>query len=190
MPNIIKGTQNIGKLSKTDDGVITINHFGSIVKIMWPQQGTDNVVFGYADVSRGSIPGKLSNNWEFGDYFNVEKYGHMSLYCYSLVAESGTLDDVLIRIEKKPIINAGPIINQVIEYQSSGSFTTETVYTDEIHRKSIDYGDISIKEHGWGIDIPLENIKDIRIAAKHKNGQSLDTNKSLIVYGRFLGKNE
>jgi hypothetical protein len=54
------------------------------------------------------------------------------------------------------------------------------------YKKEINYGDLSVTEIGWPIDIPLTNVKEVRISAKHQNGQLDDHNANFIVYGRFI----
>jgi len=186
MPNIVLGTKDSGKLGKNDDAIVQVKHYGSVVRIMWPKQGTDSFVKGLGDLAKGQMPGKLSNDFEPGEFYNVEKFDHMSLYNYAMVQESGTMDYVAIKIERKPLKNIGATVDQAVEYQSSGSYSIEEVSKDLIRTKQIDYGDISTKEKCWALDVPLVNTKEIRISVKFKNGQTNDVNKSFISYGRFI----
>ena len=78
---------------------------------------------------------------------------------------------------------------QTIEYETSGNITYAKL-KDLIYTKEIDYGDLSIREIGYPIDIPLSNVKEVRISAKHRYGQSEDKNKNFIVWGRFIKSEE
>jgi len=90
----------------------------------------------------------------------------MALYCYLQKQTSGTLDDVVVKIEGKPLNNVGSAQDQSVTYTTSGSIT-EARYRDIEHKKLIDYGDLSTKEISWIIDYPLVNMKQIRVSAKH-----------------------
>jgi hypothetical protein len=109
----------------------------------------------------------------------------MSLYCYLRKETSGTLDDVVIQVERKPINNIGFTTEQAVSYTTSGS-TVEARLRDIQYKKEINYGDLSLREIAWPIDIPLTNVKQVRISAKHASGQVEDANKNFIIYGRFI----
>lgn len=186
MKNMVLGTQTSGKVGKGEDSIVQIKHIGSTVKIMWPrQENGDSTLFGYGDLSLGQSIGKLSTNLEPGDFIDVTEFDHMSLYCYLQKRVSGTLDDIMIEVERKPIRDIGFATDQTVSYTISGSIT-EARLRDLYYVKAIDYGDLSIREVAWPIDIPLTNTKQVRISAKFKNGQAADQNKNFIVYGRFI----
>jgi hypothetical protein len=186
MKNLILGTRSSGKAGNSDDSIVKISHIGSTVKIMWPRQANvESLVRGYGDLSLGQSIGKLTSVLDPGDFIDVTEFDHMALYCYLKKQASGTLDDVVIQVERKPLANVGFTTEQGISYSTSGSFV-EGRLRDINYVKEIDYGDLSISEIGWPIDIPLTNVKQVRISAKHKNGQLDDLNKNFIVYGRFI----
>jgi hypothetical protein len=62
----------------------------------------------------------------------------------------------------------------------------EARLSDIQYKKQINYGDLSLKEIGWPIDIPLSNMKQVRISVRLANGQADEKNSNLIVYGRFI----
>jgi hypothetical protein len=188
MKNMVLGTQDSGQIGSSDDSIIQVNHIGSVVKVMWPQQKSQNqLVKGYGDFSIGERVGKLNTQFQPGDTFNVstEGYDHLALYCYLLKQSSGTLDNVEIKVERRPLGDKGFAPDQSIEYQTSGSVTVAKL-RDVVYQKEIDYGDLSIREIGYPIDIPLENVREVRISARHANGQPLEDNKNFIVWGRFI----
>jgi len=190
MKNVALGTIDSGKVGKTDDSIIQVSYFGSVVHIVWPQQDRgDSFVKGYGSFSSGQRPGKLVSSWSTGSFFDVTEYDHLSLYAYLVKQISGTLDNVDIRIERRPLHDSPFAIDQAVEYSTTGSDAYAT-YRDLIHTKEIDYGDLSIKEIGWPIDIPLTNVKEIRISARHRNGQTEDVNKNFIVWGRLIKSEE
>lgn len=92
---------------------------------------------------------------------------------------------MVIQVERKPLNNVGFTTEQAVSYSVSGSIA-EARLRDVNFMKEIDYGDLSLKEIGWPIDVPLTNVKQIRISAKHKNGQSAEENKNFIVYARLI----
>lgn len=187
MKNMILGTVSSGKLGSREDSIIQVKHIGSTVRIMWPRQANaENRVSGYGDLSIGQNPGKLTTVLDPGDFLDVADFDHMTLYCYLYKHTSGTIDDVVVQIERKPLTNVGFTTEQAISYTTSGSYVTEGRLRDLQFKKQIDYGDLSIKEIGYPIDVPLTNVKQVRISVKHQNGQADDRNKNLIVYGRFI----
>lgn len=186
MKNTVLGTLSSGKIGSNENAIIQVKHIGSTVQIMWPRQiNADSSVKGYGDLSVGQSVGKLTNTFDPGDFIDVTEFDHMSLYCYLRKQASGTLDDVVIQIERKPLTNIGFTTEQTVAYSTSGSFT-EARLRDLLFKKQIDYGDLSITEIGYPIDIPLTNIKQVRISARHASGQVDDKNKNLVVYGRFI----
>jgi len=192
MKNIILGTQDSGKVGKTDDSIVQVRFKGSVVRILWPKQDNDDAsVKGFGDLAPGQRPGKLSTTFEPGEFFDVSEFNHdhMTLYCYLQKQASGTLDDVEMKVERRPLRNTGFTTDQGIEDSVSGSFTVSR-YRDHVHVREIDYGDLAIKEQGWPVDISLENTKEVRISARHRNGQSDDLNKNLLIYGRFVKSEE
>ena len=194
MKNIVLGTQEYGKVGKSDDYMIQVNHIGSVVKVLWPlQEQTENdYISGYGDFSAGQRPGKLSKDFVAGDMFNISdnNYHHLSLYCYLKKYDIGTYDEIVIKVERKPLTSIPFTTEQGISYQSSGSYATEGVLTDLVYKKAVDYSDLSIGEIGFPIDIPLQNTKEIRVSCRLKNGQASEQNKNFIVYGRFIKKDE
>lgn len=184
MPNMIFGTKTLGRAGKTDDAIVQKRFVGSFVRVMYPKQ-EDTGIQGY-DIGRK--PGKLSTEWSFGDVINVsgKNFDHLALNCSVLKQISGTLDSILIRVETKPINDSGFSIDQTTELTISSSYSSETIYRDELHRKDINFGDLSDSEISWKIPIDLKNVKEIRIAAKQKNGQNDEKNKLLLVLGRFI----
>jgi len=133
----------------------------------------------------GQRIGKLTTNIEYGDFYDVTKFDHLSLYCYILKQTSGTLDDLIVTVERRPLKSVGFTSEQTVSYSVSGS-VTEARLRDINYVKEINYGDLSIKEVGFPIDIPLTNTKELRITARHKNGQSSDANKNCIIWGRLI----
>ena len=130
----------------------------------------------------------MATDWQPGDFIDVSSgsFDSLSLHCYVLVGISGTSDDVLIKIETRPLRDLSFTIDQTIEQTISSSLATEKIYRDDIHRKTINYGDISLKEIGWTIPVDLKNVKDLRISVKQKNGQLEEQNKKFIAFGRFV----
>lgn len=191
MRNLIIGTTDSGRLGTDEDAIVQVNYFGSVVHVMWPDQGSDDVVSikGFGDFSAGQKPGKLTTNFVPGTTIDVKDYDHLTLYCYLRKESSGSLDSVELIVERKPLRDVPFTTEQAVEYESSGSYTTANL-TDLRYKKVINYGDLSISEIGFPVDVPLENVKQIRISAKQTNGQSLDENKNLIVWGRFIKSEE
>lgn len=190
MRNVILGTSVSGRVGRDEEDLIQLNHVGSVVKVMWPKQDSElGFVKGYGDFSAGEKSGKLSNNFAFGDFIEVTEYDHCALYAYLIKQVSGTLDDVEIKIERRPLRNVPFTIEQSIEYESSGS-DTKAKLKDIVYSKEVNYGDLAITEVGFPIDVPLENVRDFRISARHKNGQADDKNTNLIVWGRFIKSEE
>jgi hypothetical protein len=186
MKNISLGTQSRGTVGKSTDNIIQIKHFGSYVRVFWPKQDSANDNYkGYGDVSAGQRIGKLTTNVEYGDFYDVTDFDHLSLYCYLRKEISGTLDDIVITVERRPLKTVAFATDQTISYSTSGSIT-EGRLRDLNFVKSIDYGDLSIREVGFPIDFPLTNTREIRITARHKNGQIADENKNCIVWGRLI----
>lgn len=187
MRNLILGTQDSGQIGNTEDHIIQVSHLGSVVHIMWPNQAADveSFVKGFGSFSIGQKSGKLESNWSSGSFFDVTEFDHLTLYGYLAKQVSGTLDNVDIRIERRPVRDAPFAVDQAIEYSTSGSHTLAT-YKDLIHTKEIDYGDLSIREIGWPMDIPLVNVKELRTSARHRIGQTEDKNKNFILWGRLI----
>lgn len=192
MRNLVLGTVESGKIGKDDDSLIQVRQFGSIVRVFWPRQDStveEVPIRGYGDASIGQRAGKLLTGFEPGDIHDVTEHDHLALYCYLTKAVSGTLDDVEIRIERRPLKSTGFAVDQAIEYETSGSVTVAKL-RDLIYKKEIDYGDLSMREIGFPIDVPLSNVKEVRISCKQSNGQSLDENKNFIVWGRLIKSEE
>lgn len=184
MPSMVLGTKSSGRAGKTDDSIVQKRFIGSFVRVMWPKQD-DTDVKGY-DIGRQ--PGKLSTDWQFGDITNIEgkNFDSLALNCTIAKQISGTSDSILVRIETRPINDIGFSINQTTSGSISGSYAEEIIYRDQLHRKDIDYGDLSVSEISWKIPIDLKNIKELRIAVKHKTGQSEEKNKNCLIVGRFV----
>jgi hypothetical protein len=191
MPNIILGTIDSGQVGNDDDSIIQVSHLGSVVHIMWPNQtkDADTFVQGFGSFSSGQKAGKLTTEWITGSFFDVTEFDHLTLYGYLTKAISGTLDNVDMRVERRPLRDAPFAVDQAVEYTTSGSEAIAT-YRDLIHTKEIDYGNLSTFEIGWPIDIPLTNVKELRISARHRLGQTEDKNKNLIVWGRLIKSEE
>jgi hypothetical protein len=190
MPNLVLGTTDSGQTGNTEDSIVQVNYFGSVVKVLWPKQKDQNqIVKGFGDVSAGQRAGKLSTQFEPGDFVDVSEFDHLSLYCYLLKNESGSLDNVDIKIERRPLRSTGFSTEQTVEYSASGSVTIAEL-KDLVYRKQIDYGDLDIKEIGYPIDVPLTNVREVRISAKHVTGQSSEENKNFIVWGRLINSEE
>lgn len=186
MPNLVLGTTESGKIGKTDDSIIRVNHIGSVVKVMWPKQDSiEKPIKGFGDFSAGERSGKLTTTFQPGEALDVTEYDHMTLFGYLSKEASGTLDDIIITIERKPLKDSAFAIDQSIDYAISGS-KTEARLRDIEYKKQVDYGDLSINKIGFPIDVPLTNTKQIRISARHRLGQAIDANKNFIVWGRFI----
>ena len=185
MPNLIKGTQTTGKVGLSDDNIVQAKFIGSVVNVLWPKQDVSSNVRGFGDFSAGQRAGKLTTTFVAGQEFDVSEFDHLSLYCYLRKEVSGTLDKVLLIVERKPLQGLGFTTEQSIEYAISGSKTSATLRDIEIN-KSIDYGDLTVREIGYPIDVPLENVKFIRVSARHENGQEVDENKNFVVWGRLI----
>ena len=185
MPNVLLGTTYSGKIGNTEDSIIQTKYIGSVVKVMWPKQDSiDKPIRGFGDFSAGERAGKLTTTFDPGDSVDVTEFDHMTLYCYLSKEVSGTLDDIIISVERKPIKSNPFAIDQAISYSLSGS-KTEALLTDIEYKKQIDYGDLSINKIGFPIDIPLTNTKEVRVSVKHRLGQS-EQNKNFIAWGRFI----
>jgi len=192
MRNVGLGTVDSGRIGTAEDSIIQVKHIGSVVKVLWPPQADQNtLVKGYGDFSIGERVGKLSTTFEPGDLFDVatEKYDHVSLYCYLLKGSTGTSDNIEIRIERRPLKDKGFAVDQSIEYATSGSVTVATL-RDILYQKAIDYSDLSIREIGLPIDVPLTNTREIRVSARQVNGQASEDNRNLIIWGRFIKTQE
>ncbi len=192
MKNLVLGTTDSGKMGKGTDSIVQVRHRGSVVKVLWPKQslGSDEYVKGYGDFSVGQQAGKLNTEYQPGDFLDVTKFDHLSLYCYAKVESSGTLDDIVIRVERRPLGDLPFTVDQTVTYAESGSFATEGILKDLVFRKTIDYGDLSMRDIGFPIDVPLENTREVRVSCRHKSGQTLDENKNFIVWGRFIKSSE
>ena len=186
MPNIIKGTTSAGQLGQTDDSIIQVKHFGSVVHVMWPKQDNSTTFSkGFGDYSAGQKPGRLTTNFVLGETIDVTKYDHLSLYCYLKKVVSGTLDDIELTIQRRPLDSVAFATEQSIDYAVSGSVVAGTL-RDLYYKKEINYGDLSIAEIGFPIDVPLVNTRDICISAKQKNGQASVDNTNFIIWGRLI----
>ncbi len=192
MRNLIIGTTDSGKIGKDSDSIVQLKHYGSVVKVLWPKQdlGTDEYVKGYGDFSVGQRPGKLTTDFIPGDFLDVSTYDHLSLYCYAKSNGTGSLDDIVIRIERRPLRDLPFAPDQTISYAESGSFTTEATLKELIFKKPINYGDPSMKEIGFPIDVPLENTREVRVSCRQKVGQANDENKNFVIWGRFIRSEE
>lgn len=191
MKNIALGSQNIGKIGHSDTNVISVNHVGSVVNVMWPKQNSDaaSVTFQqFGDASAGQKPGALTTAFTDGDYTFVDGYDSLCLYCYLVKQSVGTVDDIEIQIKRRPLRDLSFATEQAVEFESSGSVVYQDM-KDLIIRKTIDYSDLSIKEISWPIDVDLKNVKDIAVSARLKNGQALE-NSNLIIWGRFIKSKE
>lgn len=185
MPNMVLGTKTAGKIGDSDDNIIQVKHIGSVVEVMWPKQDSlTRPIKGFGDFSAGERSGKLSTTFQPGKSVDVTEFDHMSLYCYLSKEVSGTLDDIIITVERKPLTNAAFAVDQSIDYAISGS-KTEGRLRDIEYKKEVDYGDLSINKIGFPLDVPLTNVKEVRVSARHKTGQS-EENKNLIIWGRFI----
>jgi hypothetical protein len=183
------GTKDGGKIGTNEDSIIQISHIGSVVKVFWPKQEDQNqLVRGFGDFSIGQRVGKLETSFAPGDVYDVTEFDHLTLYCYLVKQASGSLDNVEIVVERRPLKDTGFTIDQSIEYESSGSITVAKL-KDIRYSKEVDYGDLSLKEIAYPIDIPLTNVKEVRISARHVNGQG-EENKNLIVWGRLIKSDE
>ncbi len=189
MKNMIIGTVDSGRVGKDDNSIIQIRHRGSFVKVLWPKQDVNSFVKGYGDFSQGQKSGKLTTAFQPGEFIDVTQYDHLSLYCYLKKDVAGTLDDVVIRLERRALRDLPFTADQSITYEASGS-ATEAVLKDLLFVKSVNYADLSISEIGYPIDIPLENTRELRISCRHKNGQSAEGNKNFIVWGRLIKSDE
>jgi hypothetical protein len=190
MPNMIIGTTDSGKIGNSESDIIQVSYFGSVVHLMWPDQRSSNTsTKGFGSLSAGQKSGKLTTNWATGSFFDVTEFDHLALYGYINNVISGTIDKVDIRVERRPLRDAPFAVDQAVEYNTSGSEVVAE-YRDLIHSKEVDYGDLSIREIGWPIDIPLTNVKEVRISARHRTGQSDDKNKNFIVWGRLIRSEE
>jgi hypothetical protein len=190
MRNVALGTTSTGKIGSSEDSLIQVRYFGSVVKVMWPKQSDQNLfVKGYGDLAAGQRSGKLTTAFEPGEFVEVTEYDHLSLYCYLNKQASGTLDNIDLRIERRPLRSTGFATEQTVEYSISGSESIATL-RDLTYRKEVDYGDLTIKEIAYSIDIPLENVKDIRISAKQVTGQSNVENTNFIIWGRLIKSEE
>lgn len=187
MKNMVLGTKSQGTAGKTDDSIVQKRFVGSFVRVLWPKQENIDIK---GDTAKK--PGKLTTDWAFGDVINLEgkNFDHLALNCYALKEVSGTLDSILVRIETRGLNDSGFVVDQTIEQTISSSYETEALYRDALHRKDLNYGDTAIKELAWKIPVDLTNVKEIRIAAKHKNGQSDDKNKQFLTLGRFITKDK
>ena len=59
------------------------------------------------------------------------------------------MDSVLVRVETRGLNDSGFVVDQTIEQTISSSYETEALYRDALHRKDLDYGDLTIKEIAW-----------------------------------------
>ena len=137
----------------------------------------------------GQRAGSLITSFDPGDFIDVRSFDHMTLYCYALKHASGTLDNIDVQIERRPLTATPFSVDQTIEYSSSGSNTIATM-KDLVYRKSIDYGDLTIKEIGYPIDVPLSNVREIRVSCRQVTGQDEEKNKNFLVWGRFIDSDE
>lgn len=191
MKNLVLGTTEQGTVGNTEDSIIQVNYFGSVVKVLWPQQSNQNAnVKGFGDFAAGQRAGKLSSQFEPGDFIDVTEFDHMSLYCYVLKDSVGTLDNIDVRVERRPLRSVGFAKEQTVTFAASGSDTTIAQLKDLVYRKEIDYSDLTEKEIAYPIDFPLTNVKEVRISAKHVTGQAADENKNFVVWGRFIKSDE
>jgi len=189
MRNMILGTVDSGKIGNTDDSIVQVQYFGSVVNVLWPKQSDQNtLVKGFGDLAPGQRAGKLTTTFEPGDSVDVTKYDHLALYCMLQKRVSGTLDNIEIKIERRPLKSTGFSVEQNIELSTSGSYSVAELQ-DVVYKKAINYGDLSISEVGFPIDVPLENSKEIRVQVRHTNGQD-EENKNLIIWGRFIKSEE
>lgn len=190
MPFLVRGTTDSGQAGSDEDSIIQVKHFGSVVHIMWPLQSKTSIpTKGFGDLTAGQKIGILTTSFVNGAPINVEKYDHVTLYCYCLKGVLGTSDDIEVRVKRRPLKSVGFAPDQVIEYGTSGSFAIADL-KDLVYKKTIDYSDLSMREISFPIDIPLTNTKEIQIEARQVNGQSDNANKNLIIWGRFIKSTE
>jgi len=186
MPNLVLGTKDSGHYGKNEDAIVQVKFYGSLVYVAWPKQDEKNEqIKGFGDSSKGSSPGKLSTDWSPGEWIDVTEHDHLTLWSYVRKELSGTLDALLIRVERKPLKGLGPTVDQVVSLEDSGSFYVEANHKDSLIKKDIDYGDLSMTDIGFPSDIPLINTKELRISVRQKNGQTADENKNLIVWRKI-----
>ncbi len=190
MPNLVLGTKDSGKVGKSNDSIVRVNYFGSVVKVMWPkQENVDAVIKGFGDLAPGQYPGKLTTRFVPGDFFDVTEYDHLSLWCYAKKEVSGTLDDIILKVSSRPLRSVGFAEDQLIEFSTSGS-VVEGRLKDLVHPKQINYGDLSENEIGYILKIPLSNVRELQVSARQVNGQSDERNRNFIVWGRLIKSDE
>ncbi len=185
MRNIVLGTQNVGKIGSGIDNVVEVTHVGSVVNVLWPNQSTLTApVMGFGESSIGQSPGNLTTEFTYGVPFDVTGYDHMSLYCYALKQAVGTQDDIIVKIQRRPLLSVGFATEQTVEYTVSGSFT-EARYRDIHHTKAVNYASVNGAEVSYVIDVPLVNVREVRVGARHKFGQDTP-NQNFLVWARFI----
>jgi hypothetical protein len=185
MKNLVLGTSDKGRIGVSDDSIVQVRHIGSVVSVLWPDQSTlDAPVPGFGESSIGQSPGNLSTIFSYGASFDTTDYDHVSLYCYALKQAVGTADDIVVQIQRRPLKSVGFATDQAVEYATSGSIT-EARYRDILHTKAVDYSDLSDTQVSFVIDVPLVNVREIRIGARHKVGQAAP-NQNFLVWARFI----
>jgi hypothetical protein len=190
IPSLVLGTKEIGKIGKDiQNSIITVNHIGSVVRIMWPKQSDGTQVKGFGDLSVGQQAGNLTSEFQPGEFFDVTDFDHMTLWCYVRKNSSGSLDDIEVKVERKPMKDVGFVADQAVETSVSGSYVVSR-YREHLHAHQVNYGDTIIAEEGWPIDLDLVNTKELRISCRQKYGQSADDNKNFVVWGRFIKRDK
>jgi hypothetical protein len=185
MKNMILGTTDSGKIGRDSDAIIQVKHLGSVVYVMWPKQADQDIpVRGFGDLSIGQRSGKLTTTHVPGEVVDVTPFDHLALYCALRKEASGTLDNIEIKIERRPLKSVGFSTEQTVEYAASGSVTVARL-SDLVFKKEINYGDLDIREVAFPIDVPLVNVKELRVSARHIVGQE-DVNKNFIIWGRLI----
>lgn len=183
-PRIVLGTRDRGTFGPSDSSIVQIKYIGSLVQILWPEQN-GQPVSSITGLDSLQFAGSVGTGFSNGTSIDVTNYDSLSLYCYAQKQTSGTLDAIQIQVQRKPIKSVAFANDQAVNYVASGSQATEATYTDIIHTKNIDYGDLSLKQISYVIDLSLKNVKEVRIAAKQKYGQD-ETNRSFVVWGRLI----
>jgi len=189
MPNLVLGTKDSGKLGRDEDSIVRVRFFGSVVRVLWPKQDDQLLpVKGLADLSSGERAGKLTTEFQPGEFFQVTDFDHVALYGYARVEESGSLDSIEIRVEKRPLRDLAFAKEQSLEISTSSSLGVDVAVAevqDFIYKKPINYGNTGDPNQGFVIDVPLTNVKDFRVSARHTNGQN-EANKNFIMWARFI----
>ena len=175
--NIVLGTRTVGTIGKQSDALVQVKLLGSFVSVLWPDQSGETVL-----MSAGGSPGKLTSVYTYGSLVDTAGYDHLALYCYAKKTIPGARDDIILKIERRPLPSVDFAVDQTVEYDVVDYAVLQARYRDQLHVRSIDYSDMTIKEPSFVFDAAslsmLSRLESQRVSETVKR---LQTRSSLFM---------